>query len=126
MGEEGGADGEDHGHRPDHERGVRDGGDGQSVELQEELDGDAEEGGDEEGSPLAGVEAGFVGEENGKQDEGREEEAVEDHCTHVHFSEGDFAGRRSHNPRKRTWRARRRQSRAGGWVLEGIRETEFT
>ena len=47
VGEDGGADGEDDGHGADHERGVRDGGEGEAFELQEELQGNSHEGGEE-------------------------------------------------------------------------------
>lgn len=57
MGEDDGAEGEDDGHGSDHECGVADGGEGESVELDEELKRDAEEGGGEEEKPILFAEA---------------------------------------------------------------------
>jgi len=98
MGEDGGADGEDDGHGADHQRGVRDGGAGQSVELDEELQRDAEEGGAEEQTPLARGEGGSVGEEEGGERQGSEEEAVEDHVADGHLGEGDLAEEKAAAP----------------------------
>ena len=89
--EDSGCDGEEDGHGADHERGVRDGGEGESGELDEELERDSEEGAEEEGAPFAAVEAGFVGEEEGEEDKRGEEEAVKDHRADTHFDEGDFS-----------------------------------
>ncbi len=91
MGVEGGAYGEDDGHGADHERGVADGGEGEAEELDEELERDSEEGGDEEDAPFAGVKAGLVGEKEGEEREAGEGETVEDHGAYVHLGEGDFA-----------------------------------
>ena len=89
--EEGGAEREDDGHGADHERSVRDGGEGEAVELDEELEGDAEERGEGEQAPLVRGEAGALAEEErGERDHG-EEEAVEDHEGGGHFAEGDLA-----------------------------------
>ena len=53
---------EDDGHGADHERGVRDGGEGEAVELDEELERDTEEAGEgQKDAPLVrGVKAGAV------------------------------------------------------------------
>jgi len=85
LGEDRGSDGEDDGHGADHERGVRDGGEGEAFELEDELEGNAEEGGEEEGAPLRCVKVRAVGEEQREKAEGGEEEAVEDHRADVHF-----------------------------------------
>ena len=96
--EEGGGDGEQDGHGADHERGMRDGGAGESGELDEELQRDAEEGAEEQGAPFCRSEARAVGEEQRREGEGGEEEAVEDHGTDVHLGEGDFAEEESAAP----------------------------
>ena len=62
-----GADGEDDGHGADHERGVRDGGEGEAFELQDELQGNSQEGGEEEHAPLGCVEVGAMRDEQGRR-----------------------------------------------------------
>ena len=100
VGEEGGADGENDGHGPDHQRGVGDGGEREAGELEQELEWDSEEGAEEEDSPLAAVEAGFVGEEQRDEDEGGEEETVEDHGADAHLGECDLAEEESAAPER--------------------------
>jgi len=91
MGEDNRADGEDDGHGADHERSVRDGGELQAAELHEELERNAEERAEEQGSPLTRVEVGAMGDEEGKKAERGEGEAVEHHGTDAHLCEGDLA-----------------------------------
>ena len=91
MGEEGCADGQDYGHHSYHKCGVRDGGESEAFELVDELQGDAEKGGEEEQSPLGCVEAWAVRDEQREKADGGEDEAVEDHCAYVHLVEGDLA-----------------------------------
>ena len=91
VGEERGGDCEQDGHGADHERGVRDGGAREAGELDEELERDSEKGAEQEGAPLAAVEAGLVGEEQRDEGERGEEEAVEDHRADAHFGECDFS-----------------------------------
>ena len=91
VGEERGGDGEQDGHGADHQRGVRDGGEREPGELDEELERDSEEGAEKEGAPLAAVEAGLVGEEQREQGERGKEEAVEHHGADAHLDEGDLA-----------------------------------
>src|ERR1700761_5460906 len=98
VGEDRGADGEDDRHGSDHERGVRDGGERETVELEEELERDSEDGGEKEGEPLAAVEAGTMREEEGRKTEGAEEEPVQDHRSGVHLGEGDLAEEKSTAP----------------------------
>jgi hypothetical protein len=91
-------DGEQDGHRADHQRGVRNRGEREALELEQELDGDAEEGGEKKGSPLGGVEAGAMRDEQREQAEGGEGEAVEDHRADVHLVEGDLAEEEAATP----------------------------
>ena len=90
-GEEGCGDAEQHGHGADHERGMADGGEVKALELNEELDGHAEEGGDEQQCGFTAREAGAMDERDGEHDERGEEEAVKDHPRDGHFIERDAA-----------------------------------
>ena len=63
VGEERSADGEDHGHGAHHQRGVRDGGERQAGELNEELQRDSQEGGEQQRAPVGTAEARPVGEQ---------------------------------------------------------------
>src|ERR1700761_4418289 len=100
MCEESGADSEDDGHRADHQRSVRDGGEREAGELDEELQRNAEEGAEQKQAPVAAVEAWTVEEQKREQCDGREEEAVEDHCADVHFGERDLAEEESAAPER--------------------------
>lgn len=91
AGEEDRGDAEQDGHGADHERGVADGGEVKALELDEELDGNAEEGGDEQEEGFAAGEADAVGEGDGEHDERGEEEAVEDHVRDAHLVKRDAA-----------------------------------
>ncbi len=86
-----GADGEEDRHGADHERGVRDGGEREAFELQEELQGNSHEGSEHEHTPLGCVEVWTVREEQRQKADEREGETVEDHCANTHFGEGDLA-----------------------------------
>jgi hypothetical protein len=91
VGKDGCAYGEDYGHRSNHERGVRDGGEREAFELEDELERNAKEGGEEEHAPFGCVEAGAMRDEQGQKADEGEGEAVEDHRADVHFVEGNFA-----------------------------------
>lgn len=91
AGEEHSGDSEQDRHGTDHEGGVADGGVRESVELEKELDGDAEGGRDEQDADLGGGEADPVEQCNRKQPDCGEEEAVEHHVLHTHFVEGETA-----------------------------------
>jgi hypothetical protein len=91
AGKEHGGYSQQHGHGTHHERSVADGGMGESVELDEELDGDAEGGGDEQDADLACGEANAVEQGYREQAEAGEEESVEHHVLHAHFIEGQTA-----------------------------------
>jgi hypothetical protein len=91
AGKENSSDTEKDGHGTHHERGVAHGGVGKSVELNEELDGDAEGGGDKQDADLGGGEADPVEQCNRKHANGSEEEAVEHHVLHTHFVQGKTA-----------------------------------
>ena len=60
-------------------------------ELDEELEWDAEERGEEEQAPLRAVEAGPVEDEQRSENKGGEQKAVEDHGADAHLGEGDLA-----------------------------------
>ena len=98
VGEERSADGEDHRHHSDHERGVRDGREREAVELEEELERHSEDRGEEENEPLASVQVGAMREEEGKKTERGEKEPVEDHSAGVHLGERNFAEEKSTTP----------------------------
>ena len=68
------------------------------MELEEELERDSEDRGEEEGEPFAAVETRAMRYEEGKQTEGAEEEPVEDHRSGVHLGEGDFTEEKSTAP----------------------------
>lgn len=89
AGKEDGGDAEQHGHGADHERGVADGGEIEPLELDEELDGHAEEGGDEQETGFLAVEADAMSDGDGKHGERGEEEAVENHPGDGHLVERD-------------------------------------
>ena len=89
--EEDSSDAEQDGHGADHERGMADGGEVKALELDEELDGNAEEGGDKQEAGFLAREADAMQEGNGKHGKAGEEEAVEDHVLHAHFIERDAA-----------------------------------
>lgn len=91
VGEERGGNGEQNRQGANHQRGVGDGGEGEAGELDEELERDPEEGGEQKEAPVGAREAGPVEQEQGRERKGGEEEAVEDHCADVHLGEGDLA-----------------------------------
>ena len=116
VGEEVAADGEQDRHGADHQRGMRDGGAIKAGELDEELEGDSEEGAEEQGSPLAAVEAGPVGEEQREQHQCGEEEAVEHHGADAHLGQRDLAEEEAAAPERACERA---GGEAEGAVLGG-------
>ncbi len=63
LGEDGCTNSENYGHRADHQRGVRHGGEREAFKLQKELKRNAEEGTEEQQTPLGCVEAGAVRDE---------------------------------------------------------------
>ena len=65
VGEEGCADGKNDRHCAHHQRGVGDGGEGEAGELDEELEGDSEEGGEQKEAPVGPGEAGPMEQEQG-------------------------------------------------------------
>jgi hypothetical protein len=89
MSEDGCADGEDHGHGSHHERAVADSGEREAVELDEELERNAEECCQEKQVPVFFAEA--RGAHHRQETEAREEKAVEDHVAYAQFGERDFA-----------------------------------
>lgn len=89
MSEDGCTDSEDDGHGSDHERAVADGGERQAIELDEELERNAEKRGDEKQGPVFFAEARDA--HHGQEAEAREEKAVEDHVAYAQFGERDFA-----------------------------------
>ena len=92
-GKEGSGGGEQNGHCADHERGVAYGGEGEAVELEEELDGDAEGGGEQQEAQFAGgeMEAAQIHEHDRQHAERGEEETVEHHVFDAHLVEGEAA-----------------------------------
>ena len=91
MHEEGCADGKDDRHCAHHQRGVRDGGESEAGELDEELERDSQEGCEQKEAPVGPAEAWPVRQKQGRERERREEEAVEDHGADIHLDEGDLA-----------------------------------
>lgn len=84
---DGGSGGKQHRHGAHHERSVAYRGDGEAVELQQELDRDAECGGDEQQAHLPGGEAHTVEERNRQNAERGKEEAVKHHVFDAHLIE---------------------------------------
>ena len=103
VGKDASAHGEDDGHGADHEGGVGDGGEPESLELQDELDGNAEEGSDEEQPPLTGGEARRL--DDRKQADAGEDEAVEDVVADAETGESDFAEEEAGGPAASSERA---------------------
>jgi len=91
VGEESCADGQDDRHGAHHQRGVGDGGEGEAGELDEELEGDSKEGGEQQEAPVRTAEAGPMEQEKRGERECGEEETVEDHCADVHLCQGELA-----------------------------------
>lgn len=90
VGEEGCADGENHRHGAYHQRGVRDGGEGEARELDEKLKRNSQEGGEQKQAPIGTAEAGAVEQKKRREREAGEEESVEHHGADVHLDEGDL------------------------------------
>jgi len=72
-------------HGANHEGGVADGGEGQAVELDQELDGDAEEGRNEQDPPFAEREPRPMGDGDGRHANAGEEKAIEHHGLNAHL-----------------------------------------
>ena len=89
AGEKSGGAGQQDGHGAHHERGVAHSGESEAVELKQELDGNAEGGGDEErpGFGAGETETGAVGDGQRQHADRSEEEAIEHHVLHAHFIE---------------------------------------
>ena len=105
TGKDGGGDGEQDGHGADHERGVADSGACESVELQEELDGNPEKSGEKQKTELAAGEAHAVDEGDGKHAEAGKEEAVEDHGLDGHLVKREAAEVEARSPERSGERA---------------------
>ncbi len=120
MGEEGCAGGKDHGHGPDHQRGVRDSGEFQPLKLNHELQGDAEECADQQQRPLVAGEARPF--DDGKQANTGEDKAVEDVMADAKAREGYLAEKEAGAPAASGERARHvAEAPANGAAVLGAR-----
>ena len=85
AGEDGCSDAEQNRHGADHERRLADCGVRQTVVLDQKLDRNAEEGGDQQDSNLSSGKADSIQQSNWKQPGTGKEEAIEHHMLHAHF-----------------------------------------
>ena len=84
--EDSGGNGEQDGHGADHERGVADGGARQAVKLKQELDGDAEQGREQENAQIGTLPAAAAQKGGGQHAEAGKEKSVEHHVGDGHLA----------------------------------------
>ena len=85
AGKEGGGNAEQNRHGTDHQGCVADRGVRQAVKLNEELDRNAEDGGNEQNANLASGETNPVEQRDGEQADAGKEEPIEHHVLHAHL-----------------------------------------
>lgn len=87
FGEERGGGGQKDGHGANHERSVADGGAGETVELDQKLEGYAEHGGGKEHAQLAALKADTIEKSDRQDAHACEKKAVKDHVLDAHLIE---------------------------------------
>ena len=91
AGEYGSGNAKEDGHGTDHQRCVADRGVGQAVELDKELDGNPEGGGDKDDANLACREAYPINQGHWKQADAGKKKSVEHHVLHAHLVQSQAA-----------------------------------
>ncbi len=91
AGKEGSGDSEQYRHGSDHQRCVADGGVREAVKLDKELDGNAEDGGDEKDANFTAGETHAVQKRHGQQADAGKEKPIEHHMFDAHLIEREAA-----------------------------------